>query len=102
VLETACFRIAQEAVTNVVRHARASRVRVELTAREGELRLLIRDDGTGFDLRSAQNRPADQRLGLLGMQERAAIVVGKLEIRSAPGSGTEVDIQLPLPPSRSP
>ena len=97
-LETTCFRIAQEALTNAVRHARARHVRVELEASAGELRLLVRDDGVGFDPSAVRRDPASERqLGLLGMEERALIVGGRIEIRSAPGRGTEVEARLPLP-----
>src|SRR5262249_44571784 len=57
-METACFRVAQEALTNVVRHARARRVRVELRRQDGELRLTVSDDGTGFDVEAARERAA--------------------------------------------
>src|SRR5207253_7364849 len=67
-LETAWFRIAQEALTNVVRHARARRATVELSQRGGELELLIRDDGVGFDVRAARKGAGrGASLGLLGM-----------------------------------
>ncbi len=73
-IETACFRVAQEALTNVARHARAQQVRVELRQRDTELHLLIRDDGKGFDVRAAQERAAQgASMGLLGMQERVVM-----------------------------
>lgn len=92
-IETACFRVAQEALTNVVRHAHASRVVVELRQRGSTLRLSIRDDGVGFDVQAAAH---GANLGLVGMQERVLLVDGKLTIESAPGHGTTVRVRLPL------
>jgi PAS domain S-box-containing protein len=101
-LETACFRIAQEALTNVVRHAQARQVWVELRQRGAELHLVIRDDGIGFDVRAVQSRPvSDLHLGLQGIQERALIVGGQIDITSIPGQGTEVQARLPLTSPRS-
>jgi signal transduction histidine kinase len=96
-LETACFRVAQEALTNVLRHAQAQHVRVELRQSGTELHLLIRDDGTGFDVHAAQQR-AEQgaSLGLLGMQERVWLVGGQIEIASAAAQGTEIRVRFPL------
>ena len=95
-LETACFRIAQEALTNVVRHAKARHVRVQLSQRGEELHLIIRDDGVGFDAAAMRGKVSDVRLGLLGMHERALIVGGRVEFVSAPGQGTEVYARFPL------
>jgi PAS domain S-box-containing protein len=90
-VETACFRIMQEAVTNALRHARASGLRVELAVENGELVLAVRDDGQGFDLAAATRRAAQgESAGLSGMEERARLAGGRLEVRTAPGSGTEV------------
>jgi signal transduction histidine kinase len=95
-LETACFRIAQEALTNVVRHAKAKYVRVELSQSGDELHLIVRDDGIGFDPAGIGGSPSDVKLGLLGMRERALIVGGTIEVVSAPGKGTEVHSRFPL------
>ena len=95
-LETACFRIAQEAVTNVLRHAKARHVRVELFQRGEELHLIIRDDGIGFDAAAMRGNVSGVKLGLLGMHERALIVGGTIEFVSAPGKGTEVHARFPL------
>jgi PAS domain S-box-containing protein len=90
-IETACFRIAQEALTNVVRHAGAATVTIALQ-REGDAILLaVRDDGRGFD----PARATDASIGLLGMRERAELAGGRLEIESAPGRGTAVCAWLP-------
>jgi signal transduction histidine kinase len=90
-IQTICFRIVQEAITNVVRHAKATRVDVDLHRENGKLRLLIRDNGIGFDVES---RTA--RLGLIGIKERAALVGGQAKIISETNKGTTIDISLPL------
>ncbi len=96
-IEIACFRIAQETLTNVQRHARAKNVRVELTQRERELQLTIQDDGVGVDVSSALERAArGSSLGLVGMQERAQLVGGRLEIESSEDRGTRVRATFPL------
>ncbi len=88
-VETACFRVAQEAITNVLRHARASNLWLRLFTAGGRLALSVRDDGMGFDLQAARRRgAAGASLGLVGMEERVALAGGELELRSAPGQGT--------------
>jgi signal transduction histidine kinase len=89
------FRIFQETLTNVARHAQATRAEVVLQKQGNRLVLLIRDDGRGFD----QSNPAlANSLGLLGMRERAAILGGQVNIASAPGKGTTVTAWIPLKP----
>jgi signal transduction histidine kinase len=96
-LETACFRVAQEALTNIVRHAQAKRVRLDLRQSNSELCLRVRDDGIGFEVGEARQRAVrGSSLGLLGMQERVLLIRGRFEIRSSPGRGTEVQVRLPL------
>jgi signal transduction histidine kinase len=96
-IETACFRIAQEAMTNVVRHARATRVRVALAGADGVLEVTVRDDGVGFDVpQIREHAPLGRSLGVLGMEERARLVGGHLEIESGPGRGTLVRARLPV------
>lgn len=91
---TAMFRIFQETLTNVTRHAKATRVEVVLQKQRDRLVLLIRDNGRGFD----QADPSlSKSLGLLGMRERAAILDGRVNISSAPGKGTTVTAWIPLP-----
>jgi len=91
---TAMFRIFQETLTNVARHAKATRAEVVLQKQRDRLVLLIRDNGRGFD----QADPSlSKSLGLLGMRERAAILGGKVNISSAPGKGTTVSAWIPLP-----
>jgi signal transduction histidine kinase len=89
-LETAVYRMVQEALTNVAKHARAERVRVAVGEVDGELRIEVRDDGVGFDPGST-----DEGFGLAGMQERAALAGGTLSIESA-GTGTLLTVCLPI------
>lgn len=94
-VETACFRIALEALTNVIRHARARKVFVGLSRVDGSLQLIVRDDGVGFDLAGAANRTRRDRLGLAGMDERVMVLGGTFQCKSAPGQGTEVQASFP-------
>ena len=101
-VKIACFRTVQEALTNVARHARAERVDLELREWEGELLLIIQDDGVGFNVEAALEEAAHGRsLGLLGLQERVRLTGGKLEIESAPGQGVTIRARFPLPQSSS-
>jgi signal transduction histidine kinase len=96
-VETTSFRVAQEAFTNVIRHAKARRVEVELGIAGDELQLVVRDDGRGFEVSEAQRRARrGESQGLLSMQERAALAGGELVIDSSPGSGTAVRARFPL------
>lgn len=91
-VETVLYRVVQEALSNVVKHAGADRVSIVIGRRDGTVAATIDDDGSGFD-------PAEVRedaLGLLGMRERLALVGGTLEIESTPGGGTTVAAQVPL------
>jgi signal transduction histidine kinase len=91
--ETACFRVAQEALTNVLRHARAQTVNLELHRVEEAMHLEVRDDGIGFDVLTAQSAS----LGLFGMRERVTLLGGEFDFKSAPGNGTEVHAFFPMP-----
>jgi PAS domain S-box-containing protein len=91
---TAMFRIFQETLTNVTRHAKATRVEVVLQKQRDRLVLLIRDNGRGFD---RADPSLSKSPGLLGMRERAAILDGRVNISSAPGKGTTVTAWIPLP-----
>lgn len=96
-LETACFRIAQEAITNVLRHAQAKRVSVILRKESSKLILTISDDGVGFDVVALRTMaPRGATLGLLGMQERAQAVGGSIQIHSIPSKGTEIHAIFPI------
>ena len=97
VIETECFRIAQEALTNVVRHAHARAVTVDLRAEEGQLHLRVRDDGVGFDVAAIREKAVrGESIGLLSMEERAGLAGGGLEFKSGSRQGTEVHAWFPL------
>jgi signal transduction histidine kinase len=97
-IETALFRIAQEAITNVTRHARATMVTVHLACQDGWVVLQVTDDGAGFDPRALQTTSLHGRsLGLRGMQERATILGGEFELGTARGKGTTITVRVPLP-----
>ena len=91
-LETTLYRIVQEALTNIVKHADATKVSVLLVRREGSVTAVIEDDGRGFDPRNTR----EDRLGLLGMRERAELHDGRLKIEAAEGSGTTLVVEVPL------
>jgi signal transduction histidine kinase len=91
-LETALYRIVQEALTNVIKHANASVVSVVLTRQDGRVAVVIEDDGRGFD----PNAEPGEGLGLLGMRERIALVDGRLSVESSPGGGTTIAVEVPL------
>ena len=96
-LETACFRIAQEALTNVARHAQAASVSVQLERSRERILLTVADDGVGFDIdHLRKSAPAASALGLRGMEERALAVGGHIEIDSGSGRGTHVRATFPL------
>lgn len=96
-LEIACYRIAQEALNNATRHAAAKQVLVSVESDGALLKLVVRDDGVGFDEDSARLRAARSgSMGLIGMEERAQLAGGRLKVRSAPGGGTTVSVVFPL------
>jgi signal transduction histidine kinase len=96
-IETAIFRMFQEALSNVVRHAGASRVRISLASRDGFFEGEIMDDGRGFDPETVPMDGSGPRgLGLLGMQERIALCGGTLAVLSRPAAGTRIRIRIPL------
>ena len=95
--ETALYRIAQEALTNVVRHAAAHSVSVLLDRHDSRVVLVVEDDGKGFDVEAVRHLGSPSRkLGILGMEERASLVGGGLTIESRPGGGTAVFVEVPL------
>jgi two-component system sensor histidine kinase UhpB len=97
-LETMLFRIAQEAISNILRHANASRVSIRLWTEAGQVWLEIQDDGCGFDIEKATGSAVDRKqLGLLGIQERVSLVDGEAKVESVQGSGTCLQIHVPLP-----
>jgi len=91
------LRIAQEAITNAVRHGRPANVTVQLTCEQGSVRLRVRDDGCGFDLEDASRRNGG-RFGLLGMRERSERLGGQMSLRSRKGEGTEIEVTVPIGP----
>jgi signal transduction histidine kinase len=91
-IETALYRIVQESLTNVVKHARASSVSVLVTRKNGSVIAVIEDDGRGFDAGAGR----DDGLGLIGMEERVALLNGRLQIESSEGAGTTVVAEVPL------
>ncbi len=96
-VEMTCFRVVQEALTNVIRHAQAHLVELELSEANGTLQLVVRDDGRGFDVPAARKRAMEGgSQGLISMQERVTLAGGDLQIDSAPGRGTCVHGRLPL------
>jgi signal transduction histidine kinase len=96
-VEIQCFRIAQEALTNVVKHAKARTVTVEVSQDDQQLHLFVRDDGVGFDVADVREQVVrGASLGLLGMEERATLAGGGLQHHSTPGQGTEVHAWFPL------
>jgi signal transduction histidine kinase len=95
-IETVCYRIAQEALTNIARHSQASVVAMAITVRAGHVILTIHDDGVGFDTGRVGQSPMAERLGLLGIQERARLLGGVATIRSWPDRGTVVRARLPM------
>ncbi|HNT89985.1 MAG TPA: ATP-binding protein, partial [Candidatus Hydrogenedentes bacterium] len=94
-IEVTLYRIAQEAVMNVIRHAGATQASIVLMRHDHEVSLIVEDDGKGFDLRAIQ-RHKDAALGLIGMEERAALVGGNFAVVSKPGAGTTVRVRIPV------
>ncbi len=92
---TALFRVAQEALTNVVKHAQATNVTVRLSYLPSVVMLQVEDDGCGFDVRAQAQRPA---WGLLGMEERATLLGGYVAIQSQPGHGARIEMMIPYQP----
>ncbi len=102
-LEIACFRVIQEATTNVLRHAQARHLWIELQEEDTELSVIIRDDGVGFDVAAMHKRAGcGGSFGILAMRERIDLLGGGLEIESAPGQGTRVCARFPLKDTGAP
>jgi signal transduction histidine kinase len=89
--ELVVFRIVQEAITNLSKHAKASQAWISLAPRDGRVEVSVRDDGVGFDT----TRPPTSAFGLLGMRYRVEAENGTLSLQSAPGQGTTVSVVLP-------
>lgn len=97
-MRLALYRIFQECLNNIIRHANAHRVSVRLQVTEDEAQLTVADDGRGFDVRSDDWTPYAQagHLGLVGMKERAEAIGGTLQVQSSPGAGTQVNVIIPI------
>jgi signal transduction histidine kinase len=95
-METALYRIVQEAVTNAIRHAGARNMEVRVWQDNALVHATVRDDGRGFDAEATMARRGERGLGLLGMRERVDALGGRFELRSAPGQGTEVSVAIPI------
>lgn len=96
-VQTQAFRIVQEAVLNALRHADASRIEVDVRTTGGELVIEVRDDGRGFEPdRPRDARPEERQLGLVGMEERASLMSGSLQLTSRRGEGTVVRLRAPV------
>jgi PAS domain S-box-containing protein len=89
------YRVAQECLRNVAKHAKATQVEVKLIGENGGLRLFLKDNGKGFKVEDT--RKGKPGLGLIGMQERVRVVQGTCEVKSAPGQGTEITVWVPIP-----
>jgi two-component system NarL family sensor kinase len=98
-VEEALYRIAQEALVNVRRHAQATTVQLDLRLDAGQVHLAIADDGIGFDADQPADSPQTQGhgFGLIGMRERARLLNGIMQIRSCRGAGTQIEVSIPLP-----
>lgn len=98
-IETHLYRITQEALNNICKHAKATKVSIVLEKRGDEMLLIIEDDGVGFDpARKRRPLKSGRGLGLIGMQERATLMGGEYEIESSPGQGTTIYIRVPVAP----
>ena len=96
-LESVCYRIAQEALNNATRHAKAKQIRIRVDLADRLLKLTIHDDGVGFDMDTARNKAVKTgSLGLISMEERAQLAGGRLKVRTVPGGGTTVQVTFAL------
>jgi two-component system sensor histidine kinase UhpB len=96
-IETTLYRITQEALTNIVKHAAAHSVRIIVEQDDSSVQMIVEDDGQGFDVEAVLRTPGTSKgLGLHGMQERATLLSGTVTIRSKPGQGTAIKIRIPL------
>ena len=96
-VETALYRVTQEALTNARKHAGTTRARVKLVRFGQEVRLRVRDWGGGFRTTGPYSHNTGERVGLHGMRERVALLGGELKITSRPGAGTSLVAEVPLP-----
>jgi signal transduction histidine kinase len=101
-LEIACFRVVQEAITNVLRHAGARRIDVRIARAAERVSLSIRDDGRGFDPGTLDDAAMRGHLGVPGMRERIEARGGRFRLISTPGQGTTIEVDLDVPRARVP
>jgi two-component system sensor histidine kinase UhpB len=94
--ETVLFRISQEAINNIVKHADATNVMVRLQQKPEAIALTIKDNGKGFDIDEILTDHQRERIGILGMKERASMVGGSLSIQSRKGHGTQIFVEIPV------
>lgn len=94
IIENNLLRLGQEAITNAIRHAKAGHIHVQLDFADKELRILVEDDGCGFNMNQQEN--GSRGFGIIGMTERAAEMQGRVEIQSKPGQGTKISLSVPL------
>ena len=96
-METALFRVVQEVINNIARHAMARNVDMRFQFENKAVTIEVKDDGIGFDMVEATLSPDSQRgLGLMGMLERIELIGGEMEINTAPGYGTHIYLRVPL------
>jgi two-component system sensor histidine kinase DegS len=93
---TVLYRIAQEALVNVARHAQASLVDVSIQKRRGVIRVKVKDNGKSFEVQRVLSTKRNKGLGLLGMRERVEMVGGRFAVESAPGKGTTIRAEIPF------
>jgi signal transduction histidine kinase len=100
-IETTVYRVVQEALTNVLKHAAARRVGVVLERKADQLRVIVEDDGKGFDVEAqgAERDASARRLGLSGIRERLTLIGGTMALESTPGAGTSLFVRIPLTPA---
>jgi signal transduction histidine kinase len=94
-LKVTTFRIVQESLNNIIKHSHATQARIKIDYGQKEVRILVRDNGTGFNMDTVKNRIGRVSLGLAGMQERAMLMGGEVQIHSHPGRGTDVEAVIP-------
>ncbi len=95
-IEVAVYRIIQEALTNIAKHAEAKNVSVVSGYRDSTLVVVVEDDGKGFDVDRVMASADKKKLGLFGMRERASLIGGKIAIESQPGAGATIFLEVPL------
>jgi len=95
-IEISLYRIAQESLTNIVRHAKAEHVSVEIQVTSNNVSLYIKDDGRGFMSDNLGHKASRDHLGLISMQERAEMIGGSLAVEATPGSGTSINVRIPI------